>query len=337
MRAGTALLAGVLAVACSSCSRDKRVEAGPPPPSGPPVALSCQGRVEGRSETVEVGAAADGVVQVVRVVEGQRVPRGTVLAEIGCEDWKASLREAEAVAESGRQVKVRLLRGSRLEERLSAEQRTAGARAVLEQASSELRRMKRLAANDDIPTSRLDQAQRDFDVAQARHRQAVRDEELVKAPALPEEVAKADADIRTAERRIETIREKIGKCVVTAPIDGTVLRVLLRAGESFSTITPHPLFQLADLSVRRVRAEVDERDVQKVRVGQKALVFQESRRERTFTGVVQSIYRTMGRRQTLSGDPAEKSDRDILETMILLGRDGLDLPVGLRVIVQFLK
>jgi hypothetical protein len=66
-------------------------------------------------------------------------------------------------------------------------------------------------------------------------------------------------------------------------------------------------------------------------------VFQESRRERTFTGVVQSIYRTMGRRQTLSGDPAEKSDRDILETMILLGRDGLDLPIGLRVIVQFLK
>jgi multidrug resistance efflux pump len=124
-----------------------------------------------------------------------------VLAEIGCEDWKASLREAEAVAESARQVKVRLLRGSRLEERLSAEQRTAGARAVLDQASSELRRMKRLAANDDIPTSRLDQAQRDFDVAQARHRQAVRDEELVKAPALPEEVAKADADIRTAERQ----------------------------------------------------------------------------------------------------------------------------------------
>ena len=48
------------------------------------VTLACQGRVEGRSETVEVGAAADGVIQTVYVKEGERVAKGAKLAEIGC-------------------------------------------------------------------------------------------------------------------------------------------------------------------------------------------------------------------------------------------------------------
>ena len=75
------------------------------------------------------------------------------------------------------------------------------------------------------------------------------------APALPEDLAKAAADIAVAEEAVRVIREKIAKYTVTAPIDGTILRVLLRPGESFSTLAPRPLFTISDLSVRRVRAE----------------------------------------------------------------------------------
>jgi HlyD family secretion protein len=306
-----------------------------PADSSPKVLFACQGRVEGRSETIEVGAATDGVVTAVHVKEGRQVRRGDLLAEIGCEDLKASLLEAQATVESARQVKVRLVRGSRQEERLASEQRTAQARAVVKQAVSELARRKRLIERDDISRSDYEQAERDRDVAEARLNEALRNEELVKAPALSEEIAKADADIRAAERRTTAISEKIAKCRVYSPISGTVLRVLLKQGESFSTAAPRPLAHIADLTLARVRAEVDERDVARVKVGQKVRVFQEGFREQAVAGVVENIYRTMGRKRVASGDPAEKTDRDILETMILLDEQAPRLPLGLRVIVQF--
>jgi HlyD family secretion protein len=332
-----AMTAALLVLAaCSPAPRRTQSAVEAATDTGPRVALACSGRVEGRTETIQVGAAADGIVTSIRAVEGQTVRRGDLLAEIGCGDLEASLQEADAEAESARQSKVRLVRGSREEERLAAEQRTAAARAVFDDASVALRRAKVLAAQDDIPKASLDRAQREFDVAQARLNEALRNEELAKAPPLPEELARADAQIRAAEKREQTIRERISKCRVVAPMNGTVLRVLLKPGESFSTLTPRPLLEMADLTLRRVRAEVDERDIGKIYLGQSAVVFPEGRRDRSYTGSVETIYKLMGRRHTLTGDPAEKADHDVLETMVLLDRSGNNLPLGLRVTTQFL-
>jgi HlyD family secretion protein len=304
--------------------------------SRPEVILACQGRVEGRTETVEVGAAADGVIQAVYVKEGDKVRRGMKLAEIGCGDLQASLAEAISQVESAKQVRVRLLRGARDEERRMAAEQTKAAHSEVQRATLNLERMKELFAKSTISKAAFDDAQRDYDVTRARLEEATRHEQLVNAPPLPEDVAKADADTAAAENRVRVIQEKIAKYIVTAPIDGTILRVLLRPGESFSTLAPRPLFRLSDLSVRRVRAEIDERDVMKVRVGQGVQVFPDGREDQKFTGKVQQIATSMGRKRVVSGDPAEKTDHDVLESMILLDPNAR-LPVGMRVVVQFLR
>jgi multidrug efflux pump subunit AcrA (membrane-fusion protein) len=252
---------------CSSGGGQNVMVSAPAEPAKPGITLACPGRVEGRSETFEVGAGADGLVKAVYVKEGQHVARGTKLAEIDCPDLQASFEEAKSQTESARQVKARVMRGSRDEERLSAEQRTVAAKAVLEEAAAHMKRMKELHDSGVMARADLDSVKRDYDVAEAKLREAIRNEELVKAPALAEEVAKADSDIASAEHRMEIVQEKMSKCVVTAPINGAILRVLMKSGESFSTLTPRPLFTMADLSVRRIRAEVDERDVSKLRVG----------------------------------------------------------------------
>jgi multidrug resistance efflux pump len=183
--------------------------------------------------------------------------------------------------------------------------------------------------------SMLDEAQRDYDVAEARLKEAHRQEELVNAPPVSEDLAKADADVTSAENRLRTVSERLSKCTVKAPITGTVLRVLLRPGEAFSTITPKPLFTMSDLSGRRVRAEVDEKDVTKVRVGQRAVVTSDAHSTRKFYGTVSRLAASMGRKKVASGDPAEKADRDVLEVMVDLDETANQLPVGLRVVVRF--
>jgi HlyD family secretion protein len=301
------------------------------------VVVACPGRIEGRGDTVEVGAATDGVVQSVRVREGQKVNAGEPLAEIGCSDLSSALRVAQAEAESVRQARARLLRGSRLEEREAAAQKTRAARAVVEHTAAELNRATQLSEAAAISKAALDQARRDYEVAEAELKEAARNEELVNAGPTPEDAAKADADLRAADNRIRLAQEKIAKCTVVAPVEGTIVRVNLRAGESFSTIAPHPLFTIADLSGRRVRAEVDERDIGKIHVGQKAVLTSDAYPGKRFSGTLSRIASMMGRKTVDTGNPADKSDRDILEALVDLQPEADTLPMGLRVTVQFVR
>jgi HlyD family secretion protein len=300
------------------------------------VTFASPGRVEGASETTQIGAAADGILKAVYVSEGQFVKRETLLAEIACDDLRASLQTATAEADSARQARTRILRGARQEERRIATQKTAAARATFKEAKSRQDMQRALYEKGEISRASYDQAVRDLGVADANLRAAVRTEELLAAPPLPEDKARADAEVAAAEGRARTVQERIAKCLILAPIDGTVLRVFAKPGESFSTVTPRPLFSLADTSTRYIKAEIDERDVDKASVGQKVIIQADALDGKMLTGSVVRISAMMGRKSISTGDPSDKSDRDVLEAVIGLENNPLSLPIGLRVTVKFL-
>ena len=301
------------------------------------VVFASPGRVEGASETTQVGAAADGILKAVYVKEGQFVKRGTLLGEIACDDLQPALQTAMAEADSARQTRARLLRGARDEEKKIATEKTSAARATFEEAKSRMDMQRALYQKEQVSRATYDQAVRDLGVADANLRAALRTEELVAAPPLQEDTARADADVLAAEGRVRTVQERIGKCSIGAPIDGTVLRVYARRGESFSTVTPRPLFSLADTSTRHIKAEVDERDVDKLSLGQNVIIQADALEGKKLRGSVARISAMMGRKSISTGDPSDKSDRDILEAVIELSDNSRPLPIGLRVTVQFLS
>src|SRR3984885_14354265 len=306
-----------------------------PPLRSRAIALAAPGRIEAHSDIVNVGAAVDGVVRAIHVQEGQTVQMGDVLADLACDDMKSALQVATANRDSLTEGRLRLQRGSRPEEREAAAQKTVAARAVLDQAAAQLARMSKLYHAEDVSRLTFEEAQRDRDVAEAQFQQAHSNQELVNAGPLPEQLARANADLRAAEAGINFAEKKLSKCIVRSPINGTILRVLLRDGESFGPLSPRPLFTVADASGRRVRAEVDENDIARVHLGQKVLVSSEAYSQRTFSGVVTRLANLMGRESVITGDPAQKADRDILEIMADLNQRANALPIGLRVTVQF--
>ncbi len=293
------------------------------------VAFASPGRVEGASETTQLGAAADGILKAVYVKEDQFVKRGTLLGEIACDDLQASLQTAIAEADGARQSRIRILRGARDEEKKIAGEKTAAARATFEEAKSRLEMQRALYQREQVSRATFEQAVRDLGVADANLRAAVRTEELLAAPPLEEDKARADADVLAAEGRVRTAQERIGKCSIVAPIDGTILRVYARRGESFSTVTPRPLFSLADTSSRHIKAEIDERDVDKVSIGQKVVIQADALDGKRLNGSVVRISAMMGRKSISTGDPSDKSDRDILEAVIGLEDNTRSLPIGL--------
>src|SRR3989442_4023572 len=336
---GSAIVLFILAVAFLGTTRNKNsVQArGIPSNSATAtVAFASPGRVEGASETTQVGAAADGILKAVYVKEGQFVKRGTLLGEIGCDELQAGLQTAIAEADGARQTRTRILPGARDEEKKIASEKTAAARATFEEAKSRQEMQHALYQREQLSRASYEQAVRDLGVADANLQAAVRTEELLAAPPLQEDKARADAEVLAAEGRVRTVQERIGKCSILAPIDGTILRVYARRGESFSTVTPRPLFSLPDTSSRHIKTEMKESDVAKVSIGQNVVIQADALDGKRLNGSVVRISAMMGRKSISTGDPSDKSDRDVLEAVIGLEDNTRSLPIGLRVTVQFL-
>ena len=332
---GMILGGGAIWLNCRHTVADASLVAVAATPPALPVIAAAQGRVEGRSDNIEVEAAADGVIKTLLVREGQRVNEGEIIGQLDCSNLVSEVRAFEASRESAKQSKVRLLRGSREEERRVAEQDVVAAQAIVEQARKQNDRMQYLASKDDVSQQTADNAKRDLATAEATLRAALEKQKLVNSGPLPEEIAKADADIAAIDQKLRATEAQREKCVIRSPMTGTITRVGMRVGEAFSTVVPRPIVTMADLSGQRIRAEVDERDLSKIHVNQRVRVSAEGLRE-AFGGKVTWTAVVMGRRTARSTDPAEKSDRDILETIVIPDRNAPRLPIGLRVVVEFL-
>jgi ABC exporter DevB family membrane fusion protein len=298
--------------------------------------LAADGRIEGKSETVEVGPAISGVIDRVAVREGQRVVAGALLALVRCGDLEAEMRSAASAQEALRQERARLVRGRRAEERRIAEEQAAAAEADLREVRTRRARLEMLLEKDEIPRIQFDEVERQLVAAQARYEQAKSQERLANEGPLPEELAKMDSEIAAAGEHLKSVTEQAAKCTIRAPAAGTVLRVEIHAGETVSSLMPRPLFLLADTSRLRVRAEVDERDIGRIRTGQQVRVTADALGSVVLTGMVERVSPVMGRRTVLSGDPAEKTDRDTLEVLVQLDAARVSPAIGLRVTVRFL-
>jgi len=307
-----------------------------PAPSEPSrsIAFACLGRVDQHGDPFDISAEADGVIEAVLVREGQKIRKGDMLAKIACRDRQSAIEAATAAAGSARSALQRLHRGSRDEERRAAVQATLAARTQWEHSQVLAKRYESLFQSGDIPRQTLDNAMRDLTIAQAHFRRAEQEQQLLFAPPLPEEVARLEYEVKLAESNLESARILAAKCLVHSPVNGTVVKLIRKAGESVSVSASQPILTIADLSALQVRAEVDERDVSKVSAGQNVLVRLDD--QHMLPGKVDRISLRMGRKSIQSAATNDKNDRDVLDVWITVSFKGIARPLGLRVVVQFL-
>ncbi|MEJ2410645.1 MAG: efflux RND transporter periplasmic adaptor subunit [Novosphingobium sp.] len=182
-------------------------------------------------ELVNVGAQVSGQVTKLYVHLGQRVRAGEPIAEIDPAPQRLALRNAEAAVKS-----------------LIAQK--ASRQGALVQAELAYRRQQTMLAAD--ATSRADH-------------------EAAKAAltAVRGDLRALDAQIVQARTQVETARLNLGFTRIVAPMDGTIVAVVTKQGQTVNSFQSAPtIVMLARLDVMTVRTEISEADVQKVRPGQ---------------------------------------------------------------------
>ncbi len=269
------------------------------------VTVSATGAVTATSQ-VDVRSRATGTVTQVYVTEGARVSKGQLLATIDDPDTRASLAQARAqvlqneAAVATAKAKLQTLKsGARSEQVAQAQQAVVQAQANLDLAQSNRDRQQQLFNEGFIPRATLDQAQTQYQVAQAQLRSAQQQLQLLESGPLASDVAAAEADVRHAEAQLvsaragaQSVQERFNEGFVRAPIAGMVAKRSLEVGQTViggTATSGTSVFTLADVTPLLASVSVDETDIARVRVGMPVTITVDALPDTTTQGVVQRI------------------------------------------------
>ncbi len=299
-------------------------------------AASAPGRVEPAGGEVRITAQTPGRIAEVLIAANDKVLAGDLLVRLDDEELLARVHSAAAeVAIRKRDRDNNDAVGRPAQDRRTAEDAVASAERQLAQGREELDRQLRArmagaGAEPDLAKARdaVGKAKERLDQARASLRKALAVDGLP-APTRPEAaLAVARADLAAAEAALERTR-------IRAASPGTVLQIHARAGDTAAPSPENVLVIVGDVSALRVKAEFEDRDVGKMRVGQVAIVRSDAFAGRDFEGKVASIAQTLGPSRLGQRGPRKPTDVDVLEAIIDLGSPTGLLP-GMRVDV-FLK
>lgn len=305
--------------------------------------FSAQGRIEGAGPTVKMAFTVPGTVKEVLVKPGERVLKGAVLMSLICDDRTANVTAAEASMADARAQLAKLKKGARAEERQVATAQVGQAQSDVGATRNVYTRLEKLRAKGgvggNIAEIQFDAASDAMRAAQAKLETANAQAALVNAPARKYDILVAEANVASSVAKVASAKAEVEKCHLRAPRDMTLLKTFLERGDAISITPLQTALTVADVSKLRVRAELDERFVERIKVGHVVSVVSDFNSALRMAGKVVSREAQMGRRTILGTDPADKNDRDVLEVLVEIDKkdeaSAANLPVGYRVIVQF--
>ena len=179
----------------------------------------------------------------------------------------AEIAVAEAAAALARSKLRQLEAGTGREEIQQALSEAESVEALLAYEAKSLGRMRRLSRPPpSAPTiTTATPARR---AAQAPARRAPQASRGPEAGGAAQEIEVARSELALAEERVCRVRVERDLLLIRAPMTGKILEVYRHQGDSVSLDRPSPIVRMADTSRLRIRLEIDEASVARLRPGQ---------------------------------------------------------------------
>ena len=230
---------------------------------------------------VEIGSQITGTVADVLVKEGERVGKGQPLISLEARELKAAVGQAQgAVAQA--EARMRQLDELTLP---SAREAQAQAQANLANAQVKFERTSQLASNGYATRQALDDAQKVLDVARAQMRAA--EVQVYTASPGGSDYVMAQTQLNQARANLDTVESRLAYATIAAPRDGVLIT---RSVERGAVVQPgKALLVLAPAGELQLVLQIDERNLGKIALGQKALASADAYPDRRFAAVVSYI------------------------------------------------
>lgn len=290
------------------------------------------GRVEPLSGVIRVAVPVVGVIGEVLVRANDKVFAGEPLVRLIDPEARARVAAAEAQVALRRRVRNKETAPTGAAPRRRAEDAVADAEKAVSETRSFIDKVaveRRAGRSSD---GDLDAARSGLTRAQDRLTEQKAELRRIEANApLP---TPAEGQLNIARSELLAAQAVVEKMILRAPIDGSILQMNAKPGELASPSATQPLVLLGNVSALRVRAEVDERDIEKIKLGQSVLVRPAAFRGREIAGTVSLIAPLVEAGRNNAIGQRNMTDVDVVEVLVDLVESG-PLAVGMKVDVYF--
>ena len=189
------------------------------------------GSVESVNE-VDVGAQVSGKITKLYIKLGQEIKKGEMIADIDSTTQINTLNTKKAAL-------------------VSYQAQLKAKKTAYDVALSSYNRLSKLYTQKATSLDNVNTAKSTLDNAKA-------------------EVEAVEANIKQAEIEVNTAETNVGYTKITAPMDGTVISVPVSEGQTVNANQTTPtIVTIADLSKMKIKPEISEGDITKVKAGQK--------------------------------------------------------------------
>jgi HlyD family secretion protein len=291
------------------------------------------GRIEPRSGEIKLAASAPGRIADVLVKANDQVFAGELLVRLDDEEALARVAAADARVALAKRARNDQSTPSGSADRRKAEdsvsdseRAVADARSALDRVSADRRMGNASPADLDAARAALTRGQDHL----REQRDALNKLKAARDTPLP---TRLEGELNVARAEWTLAQAQLEKTRIRAPVDGAVLAIDAKSGELAAPIQP-ALLVLGDVSALRVRAEVVEKYLASLHVGQRVVMRAAAFRGREFDGAVATIARVVGPGRINAHDPRKLNDVDVLEVVVDLSNPG-PLVVGEQIDVYF--
>ena len=209
------------------------------------------GSVESVNE-VDVGAQASGKITKLYAKLGQEIKKGEMIADIDSTTQINTLNTKKAAL-------------------VSYQAQLKAKKTAYDVALSSYNRLSKLYTQKATSLDSVNTAKSTLDNAKA-------------------EVEAIEANIKQAEIEVNTAETNVGYTKITAPMDGTVISVPVSEGQTVNANQTAPtIVTIADLSKMKIKPEISEGDITKVKAGQEVSFTILSDSQTVYHSVIDSV------------------------------------------------
>ncbi|MCO5238553.1 MAG: efflux RND transporter periplasmic adaptor subunit [Chitinophagaceae bacterium] len=250
---------------------------------------------------VKISPDVSGEITELNVEEGDSVRKGQVLARIYA-DIYATQRDQAAAQVSGQRSQVS-----------NAQAQLEALKSSLELAKLTYNRQKQLLDDRVISRAEFEQADNTLKTAQANYDAAL------------QSVRGSQAQVQSATANLQKANKDLSRTALISPMTGVVSLLNVKKGERVvgnSMMAGTEMMRIADISVFEIRVEVGENDIQKVDIGDTALIEVDAYNNRKFKGIVTQIASSQkGAASQSSASLSSSNDVSNYEVRIRILRD----------------
>ncbi len=265
------------------------------------------GRVEPVDGEVEMSAQMSGTLVAGLVKEGDWVTYGTVLAEVDGRREKAAVDLAAAKL-------ARVKAGNGREEIAGAEANREAVAAELVFAEAEYQRAVKLREQLVFAQDELDRRRQEAEKLRKQLVSAEKQVEAMKRGPLAEDVALAEAELASARTTYEMR-------LLRAESDGKVLALHRHTGDFVSLNFPSPILRFGDTRRLRLRVEVNEQDVYRVKEGMSDEFITFGGSKPNGRVVVRTVLPSFAPRRLFEPDSTARMDTRTVQVLCDIARD----------------